>query len=80
MEHAEGTIHAMSRADLGKAYRCAGRTRTTCGGMAKVWVGGRPYCHRCGRRESKAIADIDARRADLDKQVRAIRDYYAKRA
>jgi len=48
MEPADGTIHAMSRADLGKAYRCAG-WRRGCLFWRSDYV---LYAPRAGRRFS----------------------------
>jgi hypothetical protein len=74
MEPIDGTIHAMSRADLGKAYHCTNRTNTTCYYPSKIWVDGRPYCLRCGRRAAKVIAECNARNAELNRQLAALRE------
>lgn len=65
----DSTVHPMSRPELGKAYHCTSRTHRTCFFPSKVWVDGRPYCLRCGRRAAKAIADINARAAELSRQI-----------
>jgi len=80
MELTDGIIRGMSRADLAKSYHCANRANTTCYHPSKIRVDGRPYCLRCGRRAAKAIAESNARRADLDRQIQAVHEYYAKRA
>lgn len=68
----DGTIHAMSKADLAKAFHCTGRVRSGCLLSAKVTVDRLPFCVRCGRRESKTIAGINAGRADLGAQIAAL--------
>ena len=68
----DGAVRAMSKADLAKAFDCTGRARSGCRLSAKVTVDGLPFCVRCGRRESKIIADINAGRADLDAQIAAL--------
>jgi hypothetical protein len=68
----DGAVRAMSKGDLAKAFFCTGRLRSGCRLSAKVTVNGLPFCVRCGRRESKTIAGINASRADLDAQIAAL--------
>ena len=65
MEPIDGTIRAMNREDLARAYDCTCRVRTGCLLRAKVTVGDLPFCLRCGRRESRKIAAINGERTKM---------------
>ena len=58
----DGMVREMKATDLAKCFDCTGRERTGCLLRSKVTVGGLPFCLRCGRRESRKIAAINAER------------------
>jgi hypothetical protein len=79
----DATVRPLNREELATAYFCANRTagglgRRSCMMPAKVMVGGRPFCLRCSHRERAMIAGINAQRAEVEKEVAAIRRWYAE--